>query len=120
VNREAQPHAAGSPHVSMIVTPSGRHKVRHRVTANGITVSDGPGPGAITLPHWVRLVRTGTRVDAFRSINGTDWIPTGTITVDLGANAQVGLVVNSHNISTLATVTISDVSPVVCGGRSCV
>ncbi|HKO55082.1 MAG TPA: phospholipase D-like domain-containing protein [Thermoanaerobaculia bacterium] len=105
---------AASPEVSMLVTPSfsGRAKFRYRETANGITTSLGPGPGSITLPQWVRLVRTGTRVDAYRSDTGSgNWTLTGTINIDFGANAQVGLVVNSHNTSSLATATISNVSP---------
>jgi hypothetical protein len=105
--------AADSPHVSMVVTPSfsGRAKFRYRLQSGAITDSSGPGAG-ITLPQWVRLVRTGTRVDAYhRSDSETSWTFRGFINVDLGANAQVGLVVNSHNTSTLCTTTITNVSP---------
>jgi hypothetical protein len=104
---------AGSQEVSMLVTPSfsGRAKFRYRETTNGATTSLGPGAGSITLPHWVRLVRTGTSIEAKRSSDGITWTSMGTVNIDFGANAQVGLVVNSHNTSTLATATISNVSP---------
>ncbi|HEX2120051.1 MAG TPA: hypothetical protein VHL59_00275 [Thermoanaerobaculia bacterium] len=60
----------------------------------------------------MRLVRTGTRVEAHhRSDSETSWTFRGFIDVDLGANAQVGLVVNSHDTSTLCTATITNVSP---------
>jgi PLD-like domain/IPT/TIG domain len=106
--------AADSPHAAMLVMPSfsGRAKFRSRVQSGAITDSDGPGANTITLPYWVKLVRTGTRVDGFRrSDSETNWTFVEGIDIDLGANAHVGLVVNSHNTSTLCTTTISNVSP---------
>jgi len=102
-----------APEVSMLVTPSfsGRAKFRYRLTSGAATTSQGPGAGSITLPQWVRLVRSGTHIDGYRSDNGSTWFLIGSIDVDLGANAQVGLVVNSHNTTTLCTATISNVSP---------
>lgn len=104
---------ANAPEVSMLVTPtfSGRAKFRYRLTSGAATSSGGLPAGSITLPQWVRLVRTGTHIEGFRSDNGTTWFSIGSIDVDLGAGAQVGLVVNSHNTTTLCTAAVSNVSP---------
>ena len=43
-------------------------------------------------PYWVRLVRQGNTVTAYRSADGKQWADTGSETVDLAETAYVGLV----------------------------
>jgi hypothetical protein len=42
-------------------------------------------------PYWVRLVRQGNNVTAYRSPDGQEWAETGSETVELGETAFVGL-----------------------------
>jgi hypothetical protein len=62
-------------------------------------VSGGSG----TAPAWIRLVRTGTRLEAFKSTTGTSWTSMGSQTVSMASTVYVGLAVTSHNA--LATTT---------------
>ncbi len=52
------------------------------------TGGDGERRGA---PYWVRLVRQGGTVTAYRSADGKQWTETGSETVDLAETAYVGL-----------------------------
>ena len=52
----------------------------------------GESPGG---PYWVRLVRRGDIVTAFRSKDGRDWAETGKETVPLNETAYVGLALAS-------------------------
>src|SRR5581483_6566059 len=63
----------------------------------------------VTPPSWVRLVRTGTTVAAYRSADGTQWTPIGSATLNLGATVYVGIAVASHDASA-TTATMSHVS----------
>ncbi len=54
--------------------------------------SGGESPGG---PYWVRLVRRGDIVTAFRSKDGRDWAETGKETVPLNETAYVGLALAS-------------------------
>lgn len=42
-------------------------------------------------PSWVRLVRQGNTVTAYRSADGQQWAKTGSETVELAETAYVGL-----------------------------
>jgi regulation of enolase protein 1 (concanavalin A-like superfamily) len=46
-------------------------------------------------PYWVRLVRQGEKVIAYKSDDGQQWAETGSETLDLGETAFVGLVTTS-------------------------
>ncbi len=76
---------ASGPSVSM---RRGPHGGRQRVNAAG---SDEKSVG----PYWVRLVRRGDTVTAFRSKDGRDWAVTGKETIPLAETAYVGLALAS-------------------------
>jgi hypothetical protein len=57
---------------------------RHRALA----AAEGERRGA---PYWVRLVRQGNTVTAYRSADGRQWAETGSETVELAKTAYVGL-----------------------------
>jgi hypothetical protein len=57
---------------------------RHRALA----AAEGERRGA---PYWVRLVRQGNTVTAYRSADGRQWAETGSETVELARIAYVGL-----------------------------
>ncbi len=80
-------------HASIIVTTQGKAKFRRRLTAGGSTLSDGPTTGAISIPVWLRLRRTGQSFSAFISSDGESWEQVHTTqSVPLSPSAYVGIV----------------------------
>jgi len=53
------------------------------------------GDERVVGPYWVRLVRRGDTVTAFRSNDGRDWAETGKETIPLAETAYVGLALSS-------------------------
>jgi endonuclease/exonuclease/phosphatase family metal-dependent hydrolase len=60
-------------------------------------------------PVYLRLVRRGNVFTAYESQDGTTWTLAGTDTIPMASTISAGLVVNSHSLSELATVTFSAV-----------
>ncbi|MBA3709540.1 MAG: carbohydrate-binding protein [Planctomycetes bacterium] len=88
---------AGSPHASMLVTQIDRCKFRRRTTVGGSTTSVGLSPGSgLRLPVWLKLVRTGTTVSAFRSTDGATWTAMGSDTVAMSATICAGVWASSY------------------------
>jgi regulation of enolase protein 1 (concanavalin A-like superfamily) len=96
-----QSAAAGSPYALLAVTPS--NGVNFQSNFN----SSVAGPAGAT---WLKLTRTGNTVTSFGSADGQNWTQVGTATVALGADAQIGLFVTSHNGAQLSTATFDNVS----------
>ncbi len=63
-----------------------------------------------SLPHWVRLVRSGATISASESRDGVNWTEVGSVTLSLPATAYVGLAVTSHFDAVLATATFDQVA----------
>lgn len=91
-------------------------------TSDGATQSTSAG-AAMTLPLWMRLVRAGNVVSAFRAaddggIPGT-WQAVGTaVTFDAGASPRVGVAVTNQINGALSTVTADQFSgPIVTGNN---
>ena len=61
-------------------------------------------------PQWVRLVRVGTTLTAYKSTDGRSWVLVGSDTVALGRTVYVGLAVTSHAPTRRATAAISNVT----------
>jgi regulation of enolase protein 1 (concanavalin A-like superfamily) len=59
---------------------------------------------------WLKLRRTGNTISSFVSTDGQTWTPLGTTVLTLGATAEVGLFVCSHNGSQLNTSAFDNVS----------
>ena len=58
-----------------------------------------------TPPTWLKLVRSGTTITGYKSVDGTAWTQVGTTTITLPSTIDAGLVVSSHDTSTLNTST---------------
>jgi regulation of enolase protein 1 (concanavalin A-like superfamily) len=72
------------------------------------THTEGP---AVAAPQWVRLTRSGNQVTADYSHDGSTWVTLGSDTVVLGTGpVLVGIAVTSHDNSSLAHATFTDVS----------
>jgi regulation of enolase protein 1 (concanavalin A-like superfamily) len=78
---------------------------RRRLTTDGLSANTAGGSGAP--PGWVRLVRTGTRFEAFRSANGTTWTSMGSDVIAMGDSVYVGIAVTSRT-TTAATTAVAD------------
>ncbi|MGE3518957.1 MAG: phospholipase D-like domain-containing protein [Vicinamibacterales bacterium] len=98
---------AGSAHVILDARPDGSIEFMTRASNGGATTYLA---GAFqATPAWLRLARTGSTVTASVSANGSSWTTVGTTTLS-AASVYAGLVVNSHNTSTLNTATFDNVS----------
>jgi len=102
--------AAGSTHVSAVVTPGSGVSFQRRIATNGIsyhTTTSG-----ITAPQWVRVTRVGNVFTTYYSANGTSWTNMGSVTITMSTNVYIGLPVTSHVSGTLCTATIDNVTAI--------
>jgi phosphatidylserine/phosphatidylglycerophosphate/cardiolipin synthase-like enzyme/regulation of enolase protein 1 (concanavalin A-like superfamily) len=85
---------------------------------NNVEFETRPSTGAQTTwvagdvqarPAWLRLTRSGSTITGSVSADGSTWRDVGSATFSTG-NALVGLIVLSHNTSTLNTSTFDNVS----------
>ncbi|MNJ70867.1 hypothetical protein D3C77_673560 [compost metagenome] len=51
------------------------------------------------LPYWIKLVRRDNQFTSFISPDGIDWIPVGTVDVDLSEKVYVGLVADAAKVN---------------------
>jgi subtilase family serine protease len=80
-----------------------------RATTGGSTT--GQSISNITMPYWVKVVRSGNNFSGFGSPDGVNWTQVGpTQTIPMAQNVYIGLAVSSDNNSMLATATFDNVS----------
>jgi ABC-type transport system involved in multi-copper enzyme maturation permease subunit len=96
------------------VMATARHGVRFQYQYTH-DLSGPSGPPTTGTPRWLRLTRTGARVTAYDSANGTTWHELGSTTLsDLHSTATVGLFVASPatraGLATMATGTFDRVT----------
>jgi hypothetical protein len=101
--------AATSANVAMILTGGNRFQFQVRASAGAAT---SVWSGSQTPPHWVKLVRSGNTFTAYRSSNGVTWTlyAASPVTVPMGTNVYVGLVMSSNNNSVPGTATLDNVT----------
>jgi hypothetical protein len=98
-----------APHIMMLATPNSNSGIVYRSTSGG-TSTYVTGPYS-WLPLWIKLVRFGNTFTGYQSEDGSSWTAVGTaVTINLAANAYVGLAVTSHNNGSLCTAMIDNVS----------
>ena len=94
--------AANSRHVFMGLSASGAYRWVRRTSTNGNTSTSNSGSG--TVPNtWVRLVRSGNTISAYKSADGSAWTLVGSLNASFPANCYVGLAVASGSNTTLNT-----------------
>ncbi|PYU79252.1 MAG: hypothetical protein DMG50_24450, partial [Acidobacteria bacterium] len=77
----------------------------------GASIDAQYGVYSLTLPYWVKLVRSGSTFTGYVSPDGVNWVQSGTsVTVNMAQNVYVGLLVSSTYTTTLATATFDGVS----------
>lgn len=73
-----------------------------KTTTKSITNSGGADT-------WVRLIRSGTRINSYRSVNGINWTYVGTVKVALNRDCYIGLAVASGANSANFTAQFTNV-----------
>ena len=102
--------ASNSKQIFMGMTGSNAYRWVRRTTTGGNTTSSNSSTG--TVPNtWVRLVRTGTTITAYKSTNGTSWTSVGSTTgTTFPTTCYIGLAVSSGSTTTLNTSQFSNVT----------
>jgi hypothetical protein len=95
----------GSRHAFALLSAAKGYAFHRRIDPNGFTVGGTGVTGAA--PGWVRLVRTGNTIQAFRSADGVSWISLGSDVVPMAATVYVGIATTSH-ITTATTKAVLD------------
>ncbi|HEX8522404.1 MAG TPA: fibronectin type III domain-containing protein [Tepidisphaeraceae bacterium] len=99
--------AAGAKAGYAVMTPLKGIMFQRRYALNGTTTrTQVTGYKA---PYWLKVVRSGSTLTAYRSADGASWMSLGSDTVTLGASVYVGLAVCSR-VSALNTSTFDNVS----------
>ena len=84
--------AGNAKHVFLAVDYSNNCQLNSRIKSGAKTKSIRAGADSGT---WVRLIRIGKKIMAYRSAEGTNWIHIGTTKVTMAANCYIGLAVSS-------------------------
>src|SRR5579859_5868778 len=91
-------------------TPSsGQPKFAYRATTGGATAT---ATGySVSLPYWVKLVRSGNTLSGYDSPDGVNWTQLGTTqTITMAQNVYIGIGVSSGSTTSLGTATFDNVS----------
>ena len=59
---------------------------------------------------WMRLKRIGNRFDSFFSLNGSEWKPYSSYTINLPPRIYLGIAVTSHNEAGTVTAKVRNIS----------
>ncbi len=107
--------AADSRHAFASLSAGDGYAFQRRIDPAGVSQNTFGASGAA--PGWVRLVRTGSRFDAYRSADGTNWTLIGSDAVPMTDSVYVGIATTSHNTSA-ATDAVLDNFKVTQGATS--
>jgi hypothetical protein len=102
-----QTTAADSKHAMMALTPSQGASFQRRTSTGGVSVSTTNA--SIGVPYWVKVSRTGNTFKGFISNNGLNWTEVNSIDISMTPNVLIGLVVTSHDSSTMNTSIFKNV-----------
>ena len=95
---------------AMVTTGSHGERAQYRLSDGGNTGSSSSGGGS-GIPTWLRLVKAGATVRAYRSANGSTWTQVGADqTVNLGSTYLVGMAVTSNRADGFAYATFDSIS----------
>jgi outer membrane protein assembly factor BamB/regulation of enolase protein 1 (concanavalin A-like superfamily) len=105
-----QSTTAGSAYASVFVTPG--HGVNFQYGSNSSVAGK-----AFTLPNaWLRLDKIGNVITAYSSNDGLNWSRVGQATISMTGTITAGLIVCSHDGTTLNTSTFDNVTVTPLGG----
>ena len=100
------------------LTPGSTHAFLAGTVANGLAFQNRPTSGGLSLHEplgsysygtWLRIVRTGSTISAYKSVNGTTWTPVGaSVAPSMSGTVYIGLAMTSHNNAALGTATFDN------------
>ncbi|MGZ4987127.1 MAG: polysaccharide lyase family 8 super-sandwich domain-containing protein, partial [Limisphaerales bacterium] len=99
---------ANSSHAMMVVSAGAGTAFQRRQSTGAYMVNTAGGN--YTAPYWVKLSRNGNTFTAYVSADGTSWTQVGTDTISMASTIYVGLPLTSHNNTTSATASVSNVT----------
>ncbi len=99
----------GSRFALLVVSPDGSFRWQTRTNSGGPIITTSV-VSSLTPNTWIRLVRNGNTIQAFRSATGVSWNLAQESTLTLSTNTYVGTAVASGASNTLNTVTFSNVT----------
>ena len=101
---------SGAPMIEIVIIRSNVLDGAYRLTQDGAAVEIGYTFGH-TLPKWFKLVRSGTTITTYSSVDGVSWTLYKALTIPSFTGAiQIGLWVTSQDTSTPITGTFDNVS----------
>ncbi|WP_082396047.1 fibronectin type III domain-containing protein [Olleya sp. ITB9] len=96
----------GSKHGMLVASYSEGIAFQRRTATGGVTTHTGAA-GSASL--WLKLVRLGTTITAYQSINGNNWTKVGEDTIDMATNVYIGLATTSHNQQAICSAVFNNV-----------
>jgi regulation of enolase protein 1 (concanavalin A-like superfamily) len=100
--------AAESRHATVALSKGNGYAFQRRLEPAATTALTAGGSG--TPPGWVRLVRTGNLLEAYRSSDGMSWVKIAEDVVSMADTVYVGLAATSHSVTAPATSGIDNFS----------
>ncbi len=101
--------ATNSAQIFMGMSGINTYRWVRRTTTGGSNATTNSSTGIV--PNtWVRLVRSGNTITAYKGNNGTTWTTVGSSTVSMASNCYIGLAVTSGTATTLNTSQFSNLS----------
>jgi hypothetical protein len=102
--------AADARHATMVDTPMDGTQFLTREEDGGKTTVQRTDLNKGRLPYWVKLVRAGDKLSGYESVDGEEWVQTGSATLKLPETVNIGLVASSHLKDKLCTAAFDIVT----------
>ena len=100
--------AANAVHASALASAGNGLYFERRTRAGGKSARTNGEPAAP--PRWVRVVRKGSTVTGYSSVDGGVWTPIGSVSLSLGTTAYVGVATTSGLAGVATQGQLSNVS----------
>jgi hypothetical protein len=101
--------ASNSRHVFIGLDGNSTYRWVRRTGFNGNTSTSTSGSCSVPAT-WVRLIRSGDRITAYKSPDGSTWVEIGSLVAALPENCYAGLAVSSGSNELLNTSSFEDVT----------
>lgn len=102
---------SGSRCASLALLANGQVEFLRRSSTGG-SVKSTLTTGNVAPNNWLRLVRSGGKIVAYKSANGTTWTSIGSQSITMASTISFGLVTASGTTSTLSTASMDNVTVV--------
>jgi regulation of enolase protein 1 (concanavalin A-like superfamily) len=99
---------ADSRHAFALASAGKGYAFQRRVDTGGLSLNTAGSASAP--PGWVRLVRVGSRIEAFQSLDGMSWTSIGSEAIPMADTVFVGIATTSHNAATATNAVLENLS----------